>query len=69
MLLVSSSVVSATLVRLRSSQMFSDCCAAMVIMVDVCSKCKEHCEVLHDDTLWSAQPESILDSDYILEDE
>lgn len=49
--------------------MFSDCCAAMVIMVDICSKCKEHCEVLHDDTLWSAQPESILDSDYILEDE
>ena len=49
--------------------MFSDCCSAMVIMTDICSKCKEHCEVLIDDTLWSAQPESILDSDYILEDE
>ena len=47
--------------------MFSDCCAAMVILGDICSKCKEHCEVLHDDTLWGQ--EDILDFDYILENE
>jgi len=27
---------------------FSDCCGADIIMTDICSDCKEHCEAVED---------------------
>lgn len=28
--------------------MSSDCCGSMVVMGDICFRCKEHCQPMHD---------------------